>query len=206
MKEERVTVSRRLLASLCRFSVTGNCCTALPRSRRTIFSIFCHGIPSGNDFIVTTKLTRIIRTLRGFRFASSSVDCLHSLGLFSTNFLSCLTGLGFSYAIQTVPRKAPIFPHRPVLAIGKPLLRYRLLRAFMLGVLGRRSLVTAGSQQVYTTTRNHTIVRFNTQQTRKPSTSIFNTETTMVNKYADASGYLTTGGFNLRTTKAVTRD
>lgn len=80
------------------------------------------------------------------------------------------------------------------------------MRATVLGVVGRRDLVTAGTTHIYCTTGNSTVVRFNLHHTRKPSTNVFNTHTTIVNKYTNASYILANGVFSMPILKARTRD
>lgn len=193
-----------LLASLCRLAVVRKCFGG-PAGRAIIFSVFCHGGPYSNNFTVYTKLRRVVRCVRGLHFSRRSVACLEDLNVFRSSFLRCLDGFEFANSVCTVPRKAIVFPERPVIGIVTPVVRTRLMRATVLGVVGRRDLVTAGTTHMYRTTGNSPVVRFNLHHTRNPSTKVFNTETTIVNKYTNASGMLANRVFGIPILKARTR-
>lgn len=167
--------------------------------------MFFHGIPSGNNFTVVTNLRRTVRCVERLRFRSRSVRCLGDGNVFSRRFLRCLEGFGFDNSICTVPRKAPVFPGRPIVAVGTPTVRTRLIRAFLLLAVGRRALVTAGTGEVIHTTRNETMLRFNSHHTRNTGTTISNTETTCVNNYGNATYALASRLCNIPTNNAVTR-
>ncbi len=99
-----------------------------------------------------------------------------------------------------------MFPGRPVMAMHKPLVRTRFVRAVILLAVGRRDLVTAGYGHVMETTRNEPIVRFNSEHTRNCSKTVCKTETTCVNNTSKATYAVSSGLFVIPTLNAVTRD
>lgn len=206
--ERSVDVDTRglaLLASLCRLAVVRKCFRAR-RGRAIMFSIFFHSGPGGNKCSIVTKLSRIVSCVGGLGFSCRSISCLEKLKLFDRSFLRCLDKFRFDKSVCTVPRKDIVFPERPLLGIMTPVVRTRLIRATVLAVLGRRYLVTAGTSHIICTTRKSNVVRFKLHHTRKPSTKLCKTETTIVNKYIKASGMLTNRVFSMPIVKARTRD
>lgn len=161
-----------LVASLCRLAVTGTLFGGKHRRQGIIFSHFCEGGPFGNNCAVITKLRRLRRFMRGFHFSRRSVGCLRDLQVFCPTFLSCLGSFHFGKSVCTMPRNAMIFPNRPLLHFRNAAARTVLLRANLSVVVGRRDLVTAGTQHIHAITPGSTLVRFNLHHTRKRSTKL----------------------------------
>ena len=105
------------------------------------FSLFIRQYPSHRGYLVSAGLEDVLDYLGNLSFSDTSVDYLHSEGIFSDNFLDYLGGVRFTGSVRAVPEGRLFFADEPVLEITAPIIEAQLAETFIINQLNLQTLL-----------------------------------------------------------------
>jgi nicotinate phosphoribosyltransferase len=107
------------------------------------FSLFVRRLPATRAFLVAAGLEDALEYLRNFRFSTSSLDYLRSLGDFDDAFLSMLGGLRFTGDVRAVAEGTVVFADEPILEVTAPIVEAQLVETALLNICHYQTLVAS---------------------------------------------------------------
>ena len=108
-----------------------------------VFDLFVRTLPRTRNFLLAAGLAQVIEYLERFRFQSTEIEYLGSLGRFSNAFLDYLTALRFDGSVIAMPEGTPFFAGEPILRVTAPLIQAQLIESRLLNLMHLQTLIAS---------------------------------------------------------------
>lgn len=107
------------------------------------FSLFVRGGHSNRNYFVAAGLEDVLNELAAFHFSEKDIRYLKSTRLFADDYLTYLTGLGFSGDVVAMPEGTIFFANEPVLEVTAPIIEAQLVETFLLNTIGLQTMIAS---------------------------------------------------------------
>ncbi|WP_430972205.1 nicotinate phosphoribosyltransferase [Sunxiuqinia rutila] len=108
--------------------------------KQASFDYFFRKAPFGGSFVVFSGLSSVLEMIQKFRFSSTELTYLKSLG-FDESFIDYLSQFSFQGNIYSVKEGELIFPNEPVLRVEGTIIETQLVETLLLNILNFESLI-----------------------------------------------------------------
>src|SRR6056297_1763247 len=115
---------------------------------QAVFSLFIRKLPQHRNFFIFCGLADILCFLENLRFKDKDIQYLHSLGLFSDDFLQSLADFCFTGDVFAMPEGTVCFANEPLLEIRAPIAQAQLLETFILNQVHYQTLAASKAVRV----------------------------------------------------------
>ena len=105
------------------------------------FSLFIRQYPPNRSYFVFAGLEDVLEYLTNFKFSSSSLDYLHSMGIFSVDFLEYMQGIRFTGTVRAMEEGRLFFANEPPLEVTAPIIEAQLAETFILNQINLQTLL-----------------------------------------------------------------
>ena len=138
-----------------------------------IFDMFFRENPDKGGYSIMAGLEQVIAYIKGLHFAYEDVDYLRSLGLFSEEFLSYLSGFHFSGSIYAIPEGTVIFPKEPILKVIAPIMEAQLVETAILNILNHQCLIATKAARVVYAAQGDGVMEFGLRRAQGPDAGVY---------------------------------
>lgn len=107
------------------------------------FDLFIRELPERRNFLIACGLEQALGYLEEFRFERDALSYLRSLGLFSDDFLSFLSGLRFTGEVWAVPEGEIVFASEPLVRVTAPLIEAQIIESFLMNCVTFQTMVAS---------------------------------------------------------------
>src|SRR5260370_19763773 len=108
-------------------------------------SLFVRRLPARRNFLVACGLDTVLGYLENLRFTESSLECLGSLGRFSSRLLGYLSGFRFTGSVAALPEGTPLFAEEPLLEVVAPLPHAQLIETCLMNQIHLQTMAASTS-------------------------------------------------------------
>lgn len=130
------------------------------------FSLFVREKYLKRNFFVAAGLEDVLNELAAFKFSEQDISYLQTTGIFSKDFLSYLSGLGFSGKIFAMPEGTIFFANEPVLEVTAPIIEAQLIETFLLNTIGFQSMIASKAARCVHVAGNRPLIDFSLRRTQ----------------------------------------
>ncbi|PSB21462.1 nicotinate phosphoribosyltransferase [Phormidesmis priestleyi ULC007] len=145
--------------------------------RRASFEMTVRRLPERFGYLIAMGLAQALDYLEKFRFSSTQVEALQSMGAFEhapTQFWAVLQEARFSGDVWAVPEGTAIFANEPLLRIEAPLWQAQLVETYLLNTLNYQTLVATRSARMRDVAGvDATLLEFGTRRAFSPQGALW---------------------------------
>ncbi len=130
------------------------------------FSVFIR--PGGKNqrpFYIAAGLEDVLRALEQYRFSETDIAYLESTGLFSGDFLTCLSKFRFSGDVDAMPEGTVFFANEPILEVTAPVMAAQLLETFILNTIGFQTMIATKAARCVLAAQGRSLMDFSLRRT-----------------------------------------
>ena len=115
---------------------------------KATFDLFVRRLPAGRDFLLVAGLATVLEHLERFRFTTSDLEYLDSLGQFRAEFLDLLGQLRFSGDVAAMPEGTVAFAGEPILRVTAPIIEAQFLETVTMNLVHIQTLIASKAARV----------------------------------------------------------
>ncbi len=141
-------------------------------NQRAVFEVFVRNMPPDRNFLVSAGIDDIVEYLENFKFTDEDIDYLHSLRLFSDDYLDFLREMRFQGNMWAIPSGEIYFPMEPVIVIEAPRIQAQILESAILNLFNFQSAVATKAARVLIASRGRICVDFSLRRDHDVSASL----------------------------------
>ncbi len=112
------------------------------------FAYFVRAPVPNRRFLLFAGLDPLLEALQNLRFTAEDLRFLHSLGLFSRDFLDYLEKFRFSGEVWAMEEGEICFPGEPLLLVTAPRIEAQLVETLVLNILNYETLVATKAARI----------------------------------------------------------
>jgi nicotinate phosphoribosyltransferase len=140
--------------------------------QEAVFDLYFRHNPFQGGYAVFAGLEPALNNLENFSFTPDEIDYLHSLGLFSSAFLSFLEQFRFQGQVIAPPEGTVVFAHTPLLTVRGTLAETQLVEAMLLNVINFQTLVATKAARICHAAAPAEVIEFGLRRAQGPDGSI----------------------------------
>jgi nicotinate phosphoribosyltransferase len=140
---------------------------------RATFDLFVRRLPAGRDFLLVAGLATVLEHLEHFRFTTSDLEYLESLGHFRTSFLEYLEHLRFSGDVSAMLEGTVAFAGEPILRLTAPIIEAQLLETVLMNQVHLQTLIASKAARVVLAADGRGLVDFGLRRTHGTESGLF---------------------------------
>jgi nicotinate phosphoribosyltransferase len=126
----------------------------------TVFDMFFRSHPFGGGFTVFAGLQPLLQHLEGLRFTESDIAYLRSVGIFTKEFLDCLSDFRFTGDLYAVPEGTVVFPDEPLIRVHADIMEAQLIESVLLNIINFQTLIATKSARIFLASGKGTVLEF----------------------------------------------
>jgi len=107
------------------------------------FDLFIRELPERRNFLIACGLEQALGYLEELRFERNALSYLHSLELFSDDFLSFLSHLRFTGEVWAIPEGEIVFASEPLVRVTAPLIEAQIIESFLMNCVTFQTMVAS---------------------------------------------------------------
>jgi len=130
------------------------------KTGRATFSLFIRSYPRNRGYFVAAGLRDVVEFLEGLSFDPAALDYLHSLNLFTDDFLHFLSGLRFTGDVWALPEGRVFFADEPVVEVTAPIIEAQLAETFIINQINLQSLIASKAARCVRAAAGRAVVDF----------------------------------------------
>lgn len=130
------------------------------------FSLFVR--PGGKKtraFYIAAGLEDVLQALENYRFSERDISYLDRTGMFSGDFLGCLSGFRFTGEVAAMPEGSVFFPGEPILEVTAPIMEAQLLESFILNTVGFQTMIATKAGRCVLAAEGRPLLDFSLRRT-----------------------------------------
>ena len=138
------------------------------RERKTglaTFSLFVRSYPPNRGYFVAAGLRDVVEFLERLSFDAAALDYLHSLKLFTDDFLHFLSGLRFAGDVWALPEGRVFFADEPIIEVTAPIIEAQLAETFVINQINLQSLIASKAARCVHAAAGRAVVDFALRRT-----------------------------------------
>ncbi len=124
------------------------------------FSLSIRQFPSDRSYFVAAGLEDVLTYLEGLSFPEGSVDYLHSMGLFSPDFLEYLSELRFSGDVWAIPEGRLFFADEPILEVTAPIIQAQIVETYLINQVNLQTIIASKAARCLWAARGRSLSDF----------------------------------------------
>ncbi len=133
-----------------------------------IFDMFFRKNPFNSGYVVFAGLEQIIDYLQNLSFSKESIDYLHSLKIFSDDFLDYCKSFRFTGSIFSFQEGDIVFPEEPIIRVEAPLGQAQLIETALLNCINFQCLIATKAARVCHAARGRQVIEFGLRRAQGP--------------------------------------
>lgn len=137
------------------------------------FDMFFRRIPDEGGYAIMAGLEQLIEYLNNLSFSEEDVEYLHSLNLFSKEFLDFLREFKFECDVWAVPEGTPIFPKEPIITVRGPIMQAFLVETMVLLTINHQSLIATKANRIVRAAQGRPVLEFGSRRAHGYDAAIF---------------------------------
>lgn len=137
------------------------------------FDMFFRRIPDEGGYAIMAGLEQLIEYLNNLSFSEEDVEYLHSLNLFSKEFLDFLREFKFECDVWAVPEGTPIFPKEPIITVRGPIMQAFLVETMVLLTINHQSLIATKANRIVHAAQGRPVLEFGSRRAHGYDAAIF---------------------------------
>lgn len=138
-----------------------------------VFDAFFRNNPDNSGYSIMAGLEQVIEYIKNLNFSYDDVEYLRSLGIFSEDFLSYLSGFHFSGSIYAIPEGSMIFPKEPLLKVIAPIMEAQLVETAILNIINHQCLIATKASRVVFAAQGDGIMEFGLRRAQGPDAGLY---------------------------------
>ena len=116
--------------------------------RIAVFDLFYRKNPGNAAFAVAAGLEQVIDYIENLHFDAEDIAYLRSLGMFTEDYLSYLSGLRFTGDVYAVREGEIVFPYEPIVTVVAPMLEAQLVETALLTFINHQTLIASKAAKI----------------------------------------------------------
>lgn len=168
-----------------------------PENETVVFDVFFRNNPCNSGYSIAAGLEQVIEYVKNLNFSYEDVDYLRSLGTFSEEFLSYLSGFHFSGDIYAIPEGTVVFPKEPLLKVVAPIMEAQLVETAILNIINHQSLIATKASRVVYAAEGDGIMEFGLRRAQGPDAGLYGARAAVIAGCIGTSNVLTGQKFNV---------
>lgn len=145
-----------------------------------VFDAFFRNNPDNSGYSIMAGLEQVIEYIKNLNFSYDDVEYLRSLGIFSEDFLSYLSGFHFSGSIYAIPEGSMIFPKEPLLKVIAPIMEAQLVETAILNIINHQCLIATKASRVVFAAQGDGIMEFGLRRAQGPDAGLYGARAAMI--------------------------
>lgn len=137
-------------------------------NRYAIFDMFFRKNPFGSGYVVFAGLEQFIDYLQNLSFSKDSIDYLHSLNIFSDDFLDYCKAFRFTGNIYSFQEGDIVFPEEPIVRVEAELGQAQLIETALLNCINFQSLIATKSARICYAAKGRDVIEFGLRRAQGP--------------------------------------
>lgn len=137
-------------------------------NRYAIFDMFFRKNPFGSGYVVFAGLEQLIDYLQNLSFSKDSIDYLHSLNIFSDDFLDYCKAFQFTGNIYSFQEGDIVFPEEPIVRVEATLGQAQLIETALLNCINFQSLIATKSARICYAAKGRDVIEFGLRRAQGP--------------------------------------
>lgn len=133
-----------------------------------IFDMFYRKNPFNSGYVVFAGLEQLIDYLQNLSFSKDSIDYLHSLHIFSDDFLDYCKAFRFTGSMYSFQEGDVVFPEEPIIRVEAPLGQAQLIETALLNCINFQSLIATKAARVCLAARGRQVIEFGLRRAQGP--------------------------------------
>lgn len=138
-----------------------------------VFDMFFRSNPNKSGYSIAAGLDQVIQYIKELNFTYDDVAYLRSLGIFSEEFLSYLSGFHFSGNIYAIPEGTVVFPKEPLVKVIAPIMEAQLVETAILNIINHQSLIATKASRVCYAAKGESVMEFGLRRAQGPDAGIY---------------------------------
>ena len=124
------------------------------------FDLFTRKHPDDNGYLIFNGLSRVIKTLKDFKFTEEELAYLRKQGFDDDEFIDYLRNLELKLDMYSVPEGTVMFKNEPFLTIRGSIIDAQLVETLLLLSVNYSTLITTKASRIVNAARGRTILEF----------------------------------------------
>ena len=145
-----------------------------------IFDAFFRTNPDGNGFSIAAGLEQVIDYVKNLHFDQEDINYLHTVGLFTEDFLVYLKTFRVTGDIYAVPEGTIVFPREPLIKVIAPIMQAQLVETAILNIINHQSLIATKASRIVHAARNDGVMEFGLRRAQGPDAGIYGARAAMI--------------------------
>jgi len=130
------------------------------------FSLFIREYPPHRAFFVSAGINYLVEIITQSRFSKESLRYLHSLKLFSSEFLDYLKRFRFTGTIRAIPEGRIFFSQEPVLEVTAPIIEGQLLETLVINLIQLETMIASKAVRCIHAAKGRRLIDFSLRRTQ----------------------------------------
>jgi nicotinate phosphoribosyltransferase len=140
---------------------------------RATFDLFVRRLPTNRDFLLVAGLSTVLDHLEQFRFTTSDLEYLESLGHFRASFLELLERIRFSGDVSAMLEGTLAFAGEPILRVTAPMIEAQLLETVLMNLVHLQTLIASKAARVVLAADSRGLVDFGLRRTHGTESGLY---------------------------------
>ena len=155
------------------------------------FSLFVR--PGGEKtraFYIAAGLEDVLEALGKYRFSAKDISYLKSTGMFSSDFLACLSRFRFTGDVHALPEGTVFFPEEPILEVTAPIMEAQILESYILNTVGFQIMIATKAARCVLASEGRSLLDFSLRRTHGFDSSLKAARSSYLAGFAGTSNVL----------------
>ncbi len=162
-----------------------------------IFDVFYRNNPSGSGYAICAGLEQVIEYIQSIHFSKEDITYLRNLNVFDEEFLTYLSGFGFSGDIYAVLEGTVVFPMEPLLKVIAPIMEAQLVETAILNIINHQSLIATKASRVCYAAKGDGIMEFGLRRAQGPDAGTYGARAAVIGGCIGTSNVLAAKKFDI---------
>ena len=167
---------------------------------RVAFDVFYRKVPDSGGFAIFAGLEQIIEYVENLHFDESDVSYLHSLNLFSEDFLDYLRKFRFKGDIYAFAEGTIIYPQEPFMTVVASPIDAQLIESAILSQINHQSLIATKARRIVKAADGRSVFDFGARRAHNLDAAIYGARAAYVGGADGTATVLAAKAFGIPTT------
>lgn len=137
------------------------------------FDVFFRQVPDNGGYAIFAGLEQILDYIEDLHFDENDVEYLRSLGLFSEEFLTFLSGYRFTGNINAFPEGTVMYPNEPILTVTAPLIDAQIIETAVLSQINHQSLIATKARRIVRAAGDRVVSDFGARRAHNADSAVY---------------------------------